>query len=210
MNCRPATPADVKPHCRRLVEPGTRYIYSATSLCKSWIRARLQLLHQPKRNFTLHDLKSLVTLQANPPSCLTSKEVRAPPDRPDYFTSYTTAAWTSSPPNRLYIERPSLDVTQLLSPGPISTLLPAHFSHQTIRTHPTFLTLSLLLSGGGGGGILGGVTSTLGNTTKGVTDTVGNTVGSVGKGQQCPPLSKSLSHLTNEPHRCRRRRWSSW
>jgi hypothetical protein len=32
------------------------------------------------------------------------------------------------------------------------------------------------------GGILGGVTSTIGNTAKGVTDTVGNTVDSVGKG----------------------------
>ena len=32
------------------------------------------------------------------------------------------------------------------------------------------------------GGILGGVASTIGNTTKGVTDTVGNTVDSVGKG----------------------------
>jgi hypothetical protein len=39
------------------------------------------------------------------------------------------------------------------------------------------------------GGILGGVTNTLGNTTKGVTDTVGNTVGSVGKGQSLNNVS---------------------
>jgi hypothetical protein len=44
------------------------------------------------------------------------------------------------------------------------------------------------------GGILGGVTNTLGNTTKGVTDTIGNTVGSVGKGKLQHDISPCQTH----------------